>query len=70
MVRHRLAATLAKAAPEVVLCVSNVATRDAQELARAFHIVALSGDLVPGGFVCSLAHPGGNITGVGQQIKL
>jgi hypothetical protein len=36
-----IAATLTKAAPDVVLYVSNAATRDAQELAHAFPIVAL-----------------------------
>jgi ABC-type uncharacterized transport system substrate-binding protein len=37
-------------------------------LAHAFPIAALSGDLVGGGFVRSLAHPGGNITGVGNFV--
>jgi hypothetical protein len=35
---------------------------------RTLPIVALSGDLVTGGFVRSLAHPGGNITGGGNFV--
>ena len=42
--------------------------RDAQEWAHAFPIVTLFGGLVAGGFVRSLAHPGGNITGVGNFV--
>ena len=58
-----VAATLAKAAPDAVFCVSDAATR-AMELARPVPIVALSTDLVAAGLVRSLARPGGNITGV------
>jgi putative tryptophan/tyrosine transport system substrate-binding protein len=58
-----VAATLAKAAPDAVFCVSDAATR-AMELAHPVPIVALSTDLVAAGLVRSLARPGGNITGV------
>jgi putative ABC transport system substrate-binding protein len=59
-----IAATLAKAAPDVVLGVGDVAIRAAQQLAYTVPIVALSGDLVASGFVRSLSRSGGNFTGV------
>jgi putative ABC transport system substrate-binding protein len=59
-----VAATLAKAAPDAVYCVSDAATRAAQEAAHTVPIVATSTDLLAAGFVQSLAHPGGNTTGV------
>jgi putative ABC transport system substrate-binding protein len=55
-----VAATLPKAAPDVVFCVSDVATRAAPTLP----IVGLSDDMLAAGFVRSFSHPGGNITGV------
>jgi putative tryptophan/tyrosine transport system substrate-binding protein len=58
------AATLAKAAPDVVFCVGKAASRAAQQSAYAGPIVALSADMVAEGLVRSLAHPGGNTTGV------
>ena len=62
-----VAATLAKAAPDAVFCVSDPAARAAQEAAHTVPIVASSPDLVAAGFVRSLARPGGNITGVSIQ---
>jgi putative ABC transport system substrate-binding protein len=59
-----VAATLAKAAPDVVFCVGNAAIRAAQQSAYTGPIVALSADLVAEGSVRSLAHPGGNTTGI------
>ena len=59
-----VAATLAKAAPDAVFCVSDAATRAVQEAAHMVPIVAMTPDLVNAGLVHSLAHPGGNITGV------
>ena len=59
-----VAATLLKAAPDVVFCVSDVATRAAQESAPTLPIVGLSDDMLAAGFVRSFSHPGGNITGV------
>ena len=57
-------ATLLEAAPDVVFCVSDVATRAAHELAPTLPIVGLSDDMLAAGFVRSFSHPGGNITGV------
>jgi putative tryptophan/tyrosine transport system substrate-binding protein len=59
-----VAATLLKAAPDVVLCISGAATRAAQQSSHTVAIVALSYDLVAEGLVRSMAHPGGDITGV------
>jgi putative tryptophan/tyrosine transport system substrate-binding protein len=60
-----VAATLAKAAPDVVLGVGDAAIRAAQQSAYTGPIVALSSsDLVASGFVRSLVHPGGNTTGI------
>jgi putative ABC transport system substrate-binding protein len=59
-----VAATLARAAPDVVFCVSDAATDAAQHSAYTVPIVALSPDMVGAGLVRSLARPGGNITGV------
>jgi putative ABC transport system substrate-binding protein len=57
-----VAATLAKAAPDVVFCVGDAAIRAAQQY--TVPIVALSADAVAAGFVHGLAQPGGNFTGV------
>jgi putative tryptophan/tyrosine transport system substrate-binding protein len=59
-----VAATLSKAAPDVVLGVGDAAIRAAQQSAYTGPIVALSGDLVAAGFVRSLARSGGNLSGV------
>ena len=59
-----VAATLTKAAPDVVFSVGDVAIRAAQQSANTVPLVALSGDLVAAGFVRSLARSGGNFTGV------
>jgi putative tryptophan/tyrosine transport system substrate-binding protein len=59
-----VAATLARETPDVVFCVSDTATRATVEATRNIPIVALSVDLVAAGFAHSLAHPGGNVTGV------
>ncbi len=59
-----VAATLPKSAPDVVFCVSDAATRAAQESAQTLPIVGLSDDMLAAGFVRSFSHPGGNITGV------
>ena len=62
-----VAATLAKAAPDAVFCVSDPAALAAQKAAHTVPIVASSPDLVAAGLVRSLARPGGNITGVSVQ---
>ena len=59
-----VAATLPKAAPDVVFCVSDAATRAAEKSAPMLPIVGLSDDMLAAGFVRSFSHPGGNITGV------
>ncbi len=59
-----VAATLPKSAPDVVFCVSDAATRAAQESTQTLPIVGLSDDMLAAGFVRSFSHPGGNITGV------
>ena len=62
-----VAATLAKAAPDVVLGIGDAAIGAAQQSAYTGPIVAASSDLVASGFVRSLAHPGGNTTGISAQ---
>ncbi len=59
-----VAATLTKAAPDAVFCVTDAATRAVRETAHTIPIVALSPDFVASGLVRSLARPGGNTTGV------
>jgi putative ABC transport system substrate-binding protein len=59
-----VAATLAKAPPDVVLGVGDAAIRAAQQSTSSVPIVALSSDLFASGFVRSLAHPRGNTTGI------
>jgi putative ABC transport system substrate-binding protein len=59
-----VATTLAKAAPDVVVGIGDAAIRAAQQSTYTGHIVAFSSDLVASGFVRSLAHPGGNTTGI------
>jgi putative ABC transport system substrate-binding protein len=60
----KVAATMASQTPDAVFCVSDVATRAVQAAAHTAPIVALSTDLVGAGLAHSLAHPGGNVTGV------
>jgi putative ABC transport system substrate-binding protein len=57
-----VAATIAKAAPDVVFCVNDAATRAAQQY--TVPIVALSPDMVAAGLVRSLSRSGGNFTGI------
>jgi putative tryptophan/tyrosine transport system substrate-binding protein len=59
-----VAATLAKAAPDLVLGIGDAAIRAAQQSAYTGPIVAMSSDLAASGFVRSLARPGGNTTGI------
>jgi putative ABC transport system substrate-binding protein len=59
-----VAATVAKSAPDVILCPDEPAVRAMQEAIHTVPIVGLSGDMVAVGFVRSLARPGGNTTGV------
>ena len=59
-----VAATVAKSAPDVILCTDDQAVRAIQEATHTVPIVGLSVDMVAAGFVRSFARPGGNITGV------
>ena len=60
-----LAAELAKMQVDVIVASGSVSTRAAQQATSAIPIVALgAGDPVGSGFAASLAHPGGNITGL------
>ena len=60
-----LAAELAHLAPEVFVATSTSAAQAAKQATTTIPIVmAASGDPVGSGFVASLAHPGGNITGL------
>src|SRR2546428_339585 len=60
-----LAADLVQLQVEVIVAGGSAAIRAAQHATRTIPIVmALSADPVARGFVASLAHPGGNITGL------
>jgi putative tryptophan/tyrosine transport system substrate-binding protein len=58
------AAEALKAGPEVILCGGDAAIRAAQAATSTIPIVALTDDMVGADLVHSLAHPGGNTTGV------
>ena len=66
----KVAATLAKSAPDVIFCVGNPAMRAAQESTQTVPVVGLASDIVAAGFVRSLAHPGGNVTGVNLAFEI
>ena len=55
---------LVKAGPDVILCGGDAAIRTAQAATSSIPIVAITDDMVGAGLVRSLAHPGGNTTGV------
>jgi ABC-type uncharacterized transport system substrate-binding protein len=57
-------AELVKAGPDVILCGGDAAIRTAQAATSSIPIVAITDDMVGAGLVRSLAHPGGNTTGV------
>ena len=66
----KVAATLAKSAPDVIFCIGNPAIRAARELTRTVPIVGLASEWVAAGFVRSLARPGGNVTGVNLAFEI
>jgi putative ABC transport system substrate-binding protein len=66
----KVAATLAKSAPDVIFCIGNPAIRAAQESTRTVPIVGLASEWVAAGFVRSLARPGGNVTGVNLAFEI
>ena len=60
-----LAAELVRTAPEVIVTGTNAAVQAAKQATPTIPIVMSgSGDPVSAGIVASLAHPGGNITGL------
>jgi putative ABC transport system substrate-binding protein len=61
---HRYAAELVALAPDVILSVGSIALAPLQQATRTIPIVFVNvPDPVGAGFVESMAHPGGNITG-------
>src|SRR5262245_11057975 len=63
--RTRIAAAeLVRSAPDIIVSVSNDTTRELRNLTGTIPIVFIQvSDAVDGGFVASLARPGGNTTG-------
>jgi putative tryptophan/tyrosine transport system substrate-binding protein len=59
-----LAKELVKAGVDAILTAGALGTRAAQRATRSIPILAASDDLIGEGFAASLAHPGGNITGI------
>src|SRR5579863_2002323 len=59
-----LAGELAKAGVDAIIVGGAPGTRAAQQATRSIPILSLADDLVGERFVASLAHPGGNITGI------
>jgi putative tryptophan/tyrosine transport system substrate-binding protein len=55
---------LVKSKVDVIQCGGDAAIRAAQQATSAIPILGLTDDMVGAGLVASLAHPGGNITGV------
>ncbi len=59
-----LAAQLVRAAPDVIVAGPDLPLRAVQALTRTIPLVGMTEDMVAAGLVASLAHPGGNITGI------
>ena len=59
-----MASELVKAKADVILCGGDSATRAAQQATKTIPILAVADDLVGSGLAPSLAHQGGNSTGV------
>jgi putative tryptophan/tyrosine transport system substrate-binding protein len=65
-----LAAQLVRTAPEVIVTGSNAAAQAAKQATLTIPIVMSgSGDPVGAGIVASLAHPGGNVTGLSASVS-
>jgi ABC-type uncharacterized transport system substrate-binding protein len=60
-----LAAELVQLHVDVIVAGGNIATRAAKHGTSTIPVVMMTGDPVGEGFVASLAHPGGNMTGSG-----
>ena len=59
-----IVAQLVSANPDAIMCGGDAAIRAAQAATTAIPIVAITDDMVGAGLVRSLAHPGGNTTGI------
>ena len=59
-----VAASLAKASPDVIVTASEPYLRALQRITRSIPLIGMTEDMVGEGFVASLAKPGGNITGM------
>jgi len=59
-----IAAAMAKSPPDVIYCAGVPQMRAKQQAMSAVPIVGLNTDMIATGLVKSLAHPGGNITGI------
>jgi putative tryptophan/tyrosine transport system substrate-binding protein len=64
-----LATAAAAGHPDVFVTEGGLATRSVAKLTKTIPIVAVNGDPVGLGFAASLAHPGGNITGLSIQVS-
>src|SRR5262249_29599291 len=65
-----LAAELVRTAPEVIVTGTNAASLAAKQVTSTIPIVLSGiGDPVGAGLVASLAHPGGNVTGVSASVS-
>jgi len=62
-----LVAELVRLKVDALVSDGSAATKAAQETTRTVPVVFVAGDPVGQGFVASLSHPGGNLTGVGIQ---
>jgi ABC-type uncharacterized transport system substrate-binding protein len=58
------AAALVRAAPDAIIAGPAPPLRALQAITRAIPLIGMSEDMVGEGLVASLAHPGGNITGI------
>src|SRR5262249_42999229 len=59
-----LVPTLVKAAPDAIIAGGDVVPRALRNATRTIPIVVITEDMVAAGFAVSLAHPGGNVTGI------
>src|SRR5436190_22146196 len=59
-----LAAALVRAAPDAIISGPAPPLRALQAVTRTIPLIGMSEDMVGEGLVASLAHPGGNITGI------
>ena len=58
------AAELVEARADMILCIGDVPMRIGQAATKTIPVLGIGDDLVGNGFAASMAHPGGNITGV------